>query len=115
VEVVDDVLMQQVRLVEEEDGVKPLVAKLLDVRGDGEEDGGGGGRGLEAQREAQLPVEVAPAQGGVVAVGEAEALSETVPQSAQHARLPDAGLADEGHRRALLEGLHQFVDDGRLR
>jgi hypothetical protein len=38
VQVVDDVLVKQVRLVEEEDRVQPPLTEVLDVRGDGEED-----------------------------------------------------------------------------
>ena len=40
---VEDVLVEEVGLVEEEDGVEALVAELLDVGGDGVEHAGGGG------------------------------------------------------------------------
>ena len=96
VQMVERVLVEQVGLVEEEDGVDALAAELLDVGGDGVEDGGRGGRRREAEGEAELAVEVAAAEGGVVAVGEAEALlGEAVAQRAQHAGLADAGLAGE--------------------
>ena len=43
VEVIEGVLVEEMALVEEEDGVDAFAAELLDVRGDGVEDGGGGG------------------------------------------------------------------------
>ena len=75
-----------------------VAAELLDVGADGVEDGGGGAAGDEAEGEAELAVEVAPAERGVVAVGETEAvLGQAMAQGAQHAGLADAGLADEQH------------------
>jgi hypothetical protein len=53
VEVVEGVGVEEVGLVEEEDGVDALLAELLDVRADGVEDGRGGGGGAESEREAR--------------------------------------------------------------
>ena len=116
VQVVERVLVQQVRLVEQEDGVEVVAAEVLDVGADREEERGGGRRGREAEREAELAVEVAAAERGVVAVGQAEAgLGQALAQRAQHAGLADAGLAGEQHRGALAERLDELVDDGLLR
>ena len=58
--------------VEKEDGMDAVATEFLDVSADGPEDGRRGRRRRQSQREAQLPVEVAPAQRGVVAIGEPE-------------------------------------------
>ena len=64
---------------------------------------------------AELAVEVAAAERGVVAVGQPEAGGrDAVAQRAQHAGLADAGLADEDDGRVLVERLEQRVDDGEL-
>src|ERR1700760_1047590 len=70
VEMIEGIGVEQVGLVEEEDGVKALLAELLDVRADRVEDRCGGGRGAEPPGEAELAVEVALAERGVMAVGE---------------------------------------------
>lgn len=70
VEVLEDVLVEEVRLVEQEDRVDLAAAEILDVRADGEEDGGGGRLGIEPERQTQLAVEIAAAERGVVTVGE---------------------------------------------
>jgi hypothetical protein len=76
----------------QDDGVETGGGELLDVARDGEEDGRRGGLGRQAQGQAQLAVEVAPAQGCIVSVGEAEALGgQTLAQRAQHAGFTDAG------------------------
>ena len=63
----------------------------------------------------ELAVEVATAEGGIVAVGQPEAGGgDAVAKRAQHAGLADAGLTDEDDRGALVEGLEQRVDDGVL-
>ena len=96
VQVVERVLVKEVRLVEEEDGVEALAAEIFDVGADGEEDGRGGGGRREAEGEAELAIEVAAAERGVMAVGETEAgLRQAMAEGAQHARLADAGLAGE--------------------
>ncbi len=89
---VEGVLMKQVRLVEEKDGVESLFGKVLDLDGDGVEDGGGGGTGLQPEGQTELAIEVVPAEGGVTAVGEPESIGgKRMPQSAQHARFPTPG------------------------
>nr|WP_323379136.1 hypothetical protein [Pyxidicoccus xibeiensis] len=70
---VEHVLVEQVRLVEEEDGVDALATEVLHVAGHGVEDRGRGGGRREPEGKTQLAVEVAAAQRGVVTVGEAEA------------------------------------------
>ncbi len=72
--VLQDVLVEQVRLVDEEHGVDVLASELSDVGRDGVEDAGGGGLGCEAEGVADLPVEVASPERGVAAVGEAESI-----------------------------------------
>ena len=49
VEVVEGVLVQEVRLVEQEDRKDAIATELFDVGGDGVKDGGGGGRRGEAE------------------------------------------------------------------
>jgi hypothetical protein len=89
VEVPEHLRVEKVGLVDEEDRVDALAAEVLDVGGDGVEDAGGGGLGVEAEGEAELAVEVAAAERGVVAVGESVAgLGEALAERAQ-----DAGLA----------------------
>jgi hypothetical protein len=73
VQVGEHLLVEEVRLVDEEDRVHALLGELLDVGGDAVEDRRGGGVRGEAQGEAELAVEVAAAERGVVAVGEPEA------------------------------------------
>ena len=95
-EVVEHVLVQEVGLVEEKDGMEAVAAQIFDVAGDGEEDGGGAGGGGQAEGETELSVEVTSTEGGVVTVGEAEAGGgQLVAEGAQDAGLADAGLADE--------------------
>lgn len=64
------VLVEQVRLIEQEDRVLPRFPSIRDVHAHGVEEGYGGGRGRQAQGGAELAVEVAAPEGGVVAVGE---------------------------------------------
>ena len=71
---VQHVLVEQVRLVEQEDRVHALFAELFDVRADGVEDACRGCGGREAERDAELPIEIAATEGCVVAVGEAKAV-----------------------------------------
>jgi hypothetical protein len=61
VQVVERVLVQEVRLVEDEYGMEALAGEVLDVRGDRVEDGGGSGRGREPKGDSELAVEVAAA------------------------------------------------------
>mgnify|MGYP000253507637 CR=1 FL=1 len=88
-----------------------LLALLLHVLGDRVEDGRRGGLRAEPQSQADVAVEVAPSEGGVVAVGEAEARSrQTLAQGAEHAGLADTGLAREQDVAALGAGLDEAVE-----
>ena len=90
--------------------VHALLAEFLDVGSHREEDGGRSGGRIEAERETQLPVEVAAAQRGVVAIRQPEARREPVSERAQDARLADAGLAsDEVHPRAVILAVRDGV------
>src|SRR5882724_5297179 len=103
---IEGVLMQEMRLVEEKDGVGPFAAEVLHVSGDGVEDGGGRGRGGKPEGEAELAVEIASCEGGVVAVGETQALLRKAgSQRPQDTGLADSGLAREQHRFVLVERL----------
>src|SRR5689334_7141187 len=73
VQVIERVLVEQVRLVDQEHRMDALLGALLDVAGDGIEQGAGGGSRREAERDAELAIEVAPAERGIVVVGEPEA------------------------------------------
>jgi hypothetical protein len=75
VQVLEDVLVQEVRFIEQEDRVDAFFAELLHVLVDGVEDCGRGGLWRETEREANMAVEVASAERRVVAVGQAEAVS----------------------------------------
>jgi hypothetical protein len=112
VEVVEGVLVEEMGFVEQEDGEDPVAAELFDVGGDGVEDGGRGGRGREAEGETELAVGVAPSEGGVVAVGEAESLrGQLLAERAEHAGLADAGFAGEDNRLAGRQGVEELVDE----
>jgi hypothetical protein len=113
VEVIEGILVKQMGLVEQEDGMDAGGGELDDVRGDGMKHAGGGGRGHQAHGEAELAVEVTPAEGGVVTVGETEgALGELMPDGAQDRGLADARLAREGDGGALVEVSKSALFDG---
>jgi len=112
VQVGEHVGVEQVRLVEEKDGVQLVAVQVLHMRLDGEEEVGGGRRRIQAEGVAKVSVEVASPEGGIAAVGESEAaLREPVAQHAQYARLADAGLAEEQDALPLRERLLDFVDE----
>ena len=52
---VEHILMKQVRLVEQEDGVDALACEILDMEGHGIEDGGRRGRGVQAESQTISP------------------------------------------------------------
>src|SRR5687767_15781014 len=107
-QVVEYVLVEQVTLVEQEDRVDVLLAELTDMTGHLVENTSGGCLGRETQREADLAVEIAATEGGVVAVGQSEAgFGQPSPQRAQDARLANAGLAGEQDVGVFLAGLDQ--------
>src|SRR5438445_4775698 len=115
-EMVERVLVEEVRLVEEEDRMDALLGEVLDVGRDRVEDGGGGRRRRQAERDAELAIEVATTEGGIVAVGEAEAgVGDAMAQGAQHAGLADAGLAAQDDGGAGIERLDEAVDHDLLR
>ena len=96
VQMVEHVLVKQVGFIQEEDWVKSLVAQLFNVGGDAEEYGGGGGRRFQTQGDAELSVEISAAQGGVVAVREAKALSrQVVAQRTKQTGFAYAWFSDE--------------------
>ena len=104
--------VQQVSLVEEEDGVHLVAPEFLHVGLDGEEQVGRRGRRVQAERVAEVAVEVAAPEGGVAAVGEPKAgLGEVTAKGAQDARLADAGLAEQEHALPLGEGLLDVGDE----
>jgi len=64
------VLVQQVRLVDQEDRMNPLEGALFDVAVHGVEQTPGGRGGRETERGTELAIEVAATERGVVIVGE---------------------------------------------
>ena len=72
VQVVEHVLVEQVGFVEEEDGVDASGAELVDVLADLVEARRRRGTRAQAQRQAELAIEVATSERSVVAVGETE-------------------------------------------
>src|SRR5581483_10249688 len=113
---VESVLVKQVGLVEQEGGMDALGSAVLDVAAElVEQAAGGDRRRRQAEREAELAIEVAAAEGGVVAIGEAEAGGgDAMPERAQDTGLADARLTDEDDGGALVERLEQGVDDDLL-
>ena len=111
---IEHVLVQQVRFIEQQHRVYAFPAKLLDVRADGVEDRGRRRLGREPKSEAELPVEVAPSEGGVVAIRKPEArIGETLPQRAKRAGLADARFAREGDVLSLVDCVDELVDERR--
>ena len=89
------------------------VPRILGDGADGEEDGRSRSARREPESEADVTIEVTPAERDVVAVGEAEAiLGEAVPQRAQHTRLADAGLADKHGLTSVATRLRQRLHGG---
>ena len=83
-------------LVEEEDRVNTLAAKIFDMGGDGEKESRSCGGRREPQGEAELAIEIAAAEGGVVAVGQAKAgLRQPVAQGTQDAGFASTGIAGQ--------------------
>jgi hypothetical protein len=112
VKVVEHVLMEEMGLVEQEYGMRALLAELLDMARHLKEDGGGGGFWGKAECQAELAIEVSTTEGGIMAIGEPEAgLGQMLLQCTQYAGLADAGLAGEQHVAMLGAGVDQFVDD----
>src|ERR1700743_2758449 len=109
---VEGVLVQEVGFVEEEDRMDSLEGEFLAGGRHGVEKGAGGGGGREAEGEAELAVEVAAPEGGVVRIGQPVAGGgNEVAYSAQDAGLADARFTDDHDRRALVERVEQAVGD----
>ena len=69
-------------------------------------------RGVQAERVAEVAIEVAPPERRVAAVGQPEAgLGEIATEGAQDAGLADAGLAEQQHALPLGEGLLDVGDE----
>lgn len=113
---IEGVLVQEMRFVEEEHGVHALGGALLDVLTERVEQASHGGDGREPDGVAELAIEVASPERGIAAVGQAEAgRRNAMAERAQNTGLADAGLANEHDRRAVVERLDERVDDGELR
>lgn len=113
--VLEQGLLQELRLVQQKYRVNALSRLVLDVGGDAAEDGARIGGDGDTESVAQVAVEVAPTEGDVVAIGQAKAgLRQSLPQGPQHARLADAGVTDEATAGAFLDGLDQLVDEALL-
>jgi hypothetical protein len=71
--------------------------------------------GREAERDTELAIEVAPAERGVVVIGEPEARGgDAVAKRAQDTCLADTRFTDEDDGGALVESFEQRVDDDLL-
>ena len=105
------VLMQQMRFVDEQHGMHLVVAERVHVRVDRIDDSGRRRRRREAEREADVAVEVPTSERHVVAIRESESvLRKSMSERAQDARLADSGLADEDRMTALATRLDEAVD-----
>lgn len=112
VEMVESVGVKQVSLIEEEERVDALFSELLDMRADGEEEGRRSGLGVEPQGEAELPIEVALAQSGIVAVGEAVLSGrQSMTDGAKDACFTEPAVTDHQGALMLLGGLTEAVHD----
>jgi hypothetical protein len=95
--------------------VDALGGAVLDVTAQRVEQAAGGRRGRQAEGMAELAVEVAATERGIVAIRESEAGGgDAVAKRAQDAGLADARLADEHDRGALVERFEQRIDDDLL-
>ena len=112
---VERVLVQQVRLIDEQDGEGAVSGEVLDVAGDGEKDiacrrAVGDGQGV-----AEMAIEVTTTEGDVVAVREPDRLSaERVSCGTQDTGLAHAGLAGDDGMLALLDALDEVAHDALL-
>src|SRR5580658_1158746 len=112
VKVIQGVLVKQVSLIEDEDGVDAVLAQVLDLGGDGVEQRGGGTAGGQAQGDGELAIEVAAPQGDVGAVGEAKLLGgQRGAHGAQQAGLARAGLAIDRGVLSLAQGGRDLLQE----
>jgi hypothetical protein len=115
VQVVERVLVEEVRFVEEKHGIDTLPPEFLDMGSDAMEDRGRGGVGSQADGQAELAVEVPPTEGGVVTIGQSHVgLVEAGAQGAQDAGLAHAGLSHQQDLGLLSEGLLEVIDQSLL-
>jgi hypothetical protein len=111
-QVVEHLLLEQVCFVEEESWMDFVCADVLDMVCNGIEDGGGSGFRIESKSKAELPIEVAPTEGGVVAVRQSKPrFGKSLADGPQHARLSDAGLTCQQDVAVLFAGVDDGVDD----
>jgi hypothetical protein len=115
VQVVHHVLVKHVSFIDEKDWVHSFAAEIFDVRRDCIEDGGGSRRRRKADGGAELPIEVAAAERGIVAVRQAKPLGRNaLAQCPEYACLSDAGIAREYDRFSRFARGEEPVDDVRL-
>jgi len=112
---VERVLVQQVRLVEQKGRVHRVPTDVLHMRADRIEQRCGGGRRCQAERMTQLPIEVAASQRGIMAAGQPAPLrGNTGTHRAQDTRLADPRLTREQHRVMVGDRLAEVIDEGLL-
>jgi hypothetical protein len=106
VQVPQHVGVEQMRLVEEEDRMEPVLSQLVDVSLDGEEEVGRGGGGLQTEGVAEIAVEVTPPESGISTIGQAKArLGEAMAKRTKDTGLSHPGLAQEQDAVPLGEGV----------
>jgi hypothetical protein len=108
--------MHEVRLVYEQHGERALTSEIFDVFAEGVEYVACGSAVRNVEGVADVAVEVAAAEGDVVAVGQPERLigAERVAQGAQDACFADAGLSGDDSVFALVHAGNELVDEAAL-
>ncbi len=92
-----------------------LLGTLLDVAADRVEQAAGGRRRSEAERDAELAVEVAATERGIVVVGESKPGGwDAVAKRTKDTGLADARLTDEDNGSMLGKRIEERVDDDLL-
>ena len=103
------------RLVDEEDWADVLCGEVLDVGAHGEEEISCGGRLRETESEAEVSIEIAPTDGGILTVDEAEVgWSEGVAEGTQDAGLASTRLSSEQDAPADMHRIGEVFDEGLL-
>src|SRR5689334_14856240 len=112
-QMVERVLVQQMRFIDEQDREGALSGEIFDVASDGEKHIARGRAVGDGEGVAEMAIEVATAEGDVVAVREPDRLSaEVVTYGAQNAGLAHAGLAGDDGMLALLDALDEVAHHG---
>jgi hypothetical protein len=112
VQMVEHVLVEKVRFIEQENRVDALAPELLDVRADRVEDACRGGGGRQSERLAELTIEVAPAERSVMTVRQTEDLGrQSSSKRSQYAGLAHTGFAGEQDGRVRLDRIGEVVDE----